>query len=249
MPSARQLAGPVAAVLVLATVAAWWVSSLAPGRYAVTSMGRPDTGRPQGEAAVLARLQAAEHAGPGRAAAGSAGHAARAGVMAATRGALARHLTRRGIPATVRDGPGFNQFRVDWPDDGAEVLAVIPTRDRAADPYHHRWVWDGTPPDGQDVLVRCYHGLGDTLQFARFLPALAARARSVTLECQPELLPLLRPLARVVAFEDLGMEAIYEFTVEDMPVTVAVDSQGTSVHETGPAEWKSRIAGIPVVAA
>ena len=45
------------------------------------------------------------------------------------------------------------------------------------------------------------------------------------------------------------MEAIYEFDVEDMPVTVAVDSSGTSVHETGPAEWKQRIAKIPVVAA
>jgi fumarate hydratase, class I len=53
--------------------------------------------------------------------------------------------------------------------------------------------------------------------------------------------------ARVLAFEDLGMEAIYEFTVQDMPVTVAVDSAGTSVHETGPREWKARIAGIPVV--
>ncbi|MBS7457150.1 fumarate hydratase [Coralloluteibacterium stylophorae] len=53
--------------------------------------------------------------------------------------------------------------------------------------------------------------------------------------------------SRVVAFEDLGMEAIYEFTVQDMPVTVAVDSNGSSVHETGPREWKSRIAGIPVV--
>ena len=63
--------------------------------------------------------------------AGSAGHTARAGVMAATRGALARHLARRGIPATVQDGPGFNQFRVDWPDDGGDVLAVVPTRDRA----------------------------------------------------------------------------------------------------------------------
>jgi fumarate hydratase class I len=47
--------------------------------------------------------------------------------------------------------------------------------------------------------------------------------------------------ARVVAFEDLGMEAIYEFEVRDMPVTVAVDSKGTSVHETGPKEWKIRI--------
>jgi len=49
--------------------------------------------------------------------------------------------------------------------------------------------------------------------------------------------------SRVVAFEDLGMEAIYEFTVQDMPVTVAVDSAGTSVHATGPAEWQGRIAG------
>ncbi len=53
--------------------------------------------------------------------------------------------------------------------------------------------------------------------------------------------------SRVVAFEDLGMEAIYEFTVRDMPVTVAVDSNGTSVHATGPREWQARIGKIPVV--
>jgi fumarate hydratase class I len=55
--------------------------------------------------------------------------------------------------------------------------------------------------------------------------------------------------AKVLAFEDMGMEAIYEFDVVDMPVTVAVDSRGTSVHQTGPKEWSSRIAGIPVVTA
>ena len=54
--------------------------------------------------------------------------------------------------------------------------------------------------------------------------------------------------AKVVGFADLGMEAIYEFTVEDMPVTVAVDSTGTSVHESGPAEWKIKIGKIPVAA-
>jgi len=52
--------------------------------------------------------------------------------------------------------------------------------------------------------------------------------------------------ARVVAFEDLGMEAIYEFEVKDMPVTVAVDSNGTSVHRTGPELWRQRISEIPV---
>ena len=52
--------------------------------------------------------------------------------------------------------------------------------------------------------------------------------------------------SRVVAFADLGMEAIYEFEVKDMPVTVAVDSNGTSVHDTGPREWRGRIGKIPV---
>ena len=52
--------------------------------------------------------------------------------------------------------------------------------------------------------------------------------------------------SRVVAFPELGMEAIYEFDVRDMPVTVAVDATGTSVHETGPREWRARIGKIPV---
>jgi len=55
--------------------------------------------------------------------------------------------------------------------------------------------------------------------------------------------------SKVLAFHDLGMEAIHEFEVKDMPVTVAVDATGTSVHKTGPAEWRSRIGKIPVVAA
>ncbi|GLQ88647.1 fumarate hydratase [Dyella flagellata] len=53
--------------------------------------------------------------------------------------------------------------------------------------------------------------------------------------------------SRVVAFEDLGMEAIYEFEVKDMPVTVAVDSAGSSVHKTGPREWQAKIGKIPVL--
>ena len=54
--------------------------------------------------------------------------------------------------------------------------------------------------------------------------------------------------SKVLAFADLGMEAIYEFVVQDMPVTVAVDASGTSVHNTGPAEWRAKIGKIPVVA-
>jgi fumarate hydratase class I len=52
--------------------------------------------------------------------------------------------------------------------------------------------------------------------------------------------------SRVVGFAELGMEAVYEFEVRDMPVTVAVSSQGESVHDTGPAAWRGKFAGIPV---
>ena len=52
--------------------------------------------------------------------------------------------------------------------------------------------------------------------------------------------------AKVLGFADMGMEAIYEFDVVDMPVTVAVDSAGTSVHNTGPAEWKAKIEQLNV---
>jgi fumarate hydratase, class I len=52
--------------------------------------------------------------------------------------------------------------------------------------------------------------------------------------------------AKVIAFADLGMEAIYEFDVKDMPVTVAVSADGTSVHNTGPREWQAKIGKIPV---
>jgi fumarate hydratase class I len=47
--------------------------------------------------------------------------------------------------------------------------------------------------------------------------------------------------AKVVAFEDLGMEAIYEFEIVDMPVTVAVDAKGEAVHQTGPKIWQAKI--------
>jgi len=50
--------------------------------------------------------------------------------------------------------------------------------------------------------------------------------------------------SKVLAFQDLGMEAIYEFEVRDMPVTVAVDANGTSVHNTGPAEWSKKIVEL-----
>jgi fumarate hydratase class I len=55
--------------------------------------------------------------------------------------------------------------------------------------------------------------------------------------------------SRILAFEDLGMEAIREFDVKDMPVTVAVDASGSAVHKSGPAQWRARIGKIPVAVA
>lgn len=77
-------------------------------------------------------------------------------------------------------------------------------RDDPAQPYHRRWIWDGRSFDGCDVLVRCYHGLGDTIQFLRFLPELRRRAASITLEIQSRLLPLVagdRLADRLVPFD------------------------------------------------
>ncbi|HEX2941293.1 MAG TPA: hypothetical protein VHO91_09615 [Rhodopila sp.] len=87
-----------------------------------------------------------------------------------------------------------------------EVLAGrdSATRDDPALPYHLRWVWDGRPFRGRDVLVRCYHGLGDTLQFARYLPPLRQQVASLTVEAQPPLVPLLR---RALGFGDPGASA------------------------------------------
>ncbi len=72
-------------------------------------------------------------------------------------------------------------------------------------PLHLRRVWDGSPLENADVLVRCYHGLGDTIQFVRYLPLLKQRARSVALQCQRELIPLIAQLPHsdaIVSLDD-----------------------------------------------
>jgi hypothetical protein len=73
-------------------------------------------------------------------------------------------------------------------------------------PRHLRPVWDGSPFDGRDVLVRCFHGLGDTVQFIRYVPLLAGRARSVTVEAQPELSELLSTVPGIARLLPLSPE-------------------------------------------
>jgi hypothetical protein len=84
-------------------------------------------------------------------------------------------------------------FATAWAISDAVLARRDPAeRDDPRLPYHRRWVWDGRDFTDRHVLVRCYHGLGDTIQFARFLPELAKRAASVTVEVQPSLLTLLK---------------------------------------------------------
>ncbi|AJR25959.1 hypothetical protein EWH10_01015 [Sphingobium fuliginis] len=79
-----------------------------------------------------------------------------------------------------------------WAISDRELQRRDPARrDDPTLPYHQRWVWDGRPYEGRHCLVRCYHGLGDSIQFARFLPMLAARTASLTVEMQPRLIDLI----------------------------------------------------------
>lgn len=94
-------------------------------------------------------------------------------------------------------------YRGDWEAAWAVNDAVLAardpaTRDDARRPYHERWLWDGRPLRGR-VLVRCYHGLGDTLQFWRYVAPLAAQA-DVSVEVQPELIPLLSGRVPLIPF-------------------------------------------------
>ena len=82
-------------------------------------------------------------------------------------------------------------------------------------PRHQQYVWDGRPVDDRRVLVRCYHGLGDTIQFVRYLPLLRGRAREVIVWAQPKLLPLLSGLS--------GMDDLLPLHDGDVGITYDVD--------------------------
>ncbi len=86
-------------------------------------------------------------------------------------------------------------------------------------PRHEQHIWDGTPLEGRRVLVRCYHGLGDTLQFIRFVPWLTASCPQVTVWAQDKLLPLLATMprqGRLTALHDGTPDIDYDVDVELM---------------------------------
>lgn len=101
-------------------------------------------------------------------------------------------------------------------DEVLRAHAGVPCWNR---PRHEQWIWDGTSPQGRRVLVRCYHGLGDTLQFIRYAPMLQAVAADVVYWVQPALIPLLRTmpgLGTLLPLHDGEPGVEYEVDVELM---------------------------------
>jgi hypothetical protein len=104
-------------------------------------------------------------------------------------------------------------------------------------PRHLQQIWDGTPLDGRRVLIRCYHGLGDTIQFIRYVPKVAALAREVIVWAQPRLLPVLRTLpgdVRLLALHDGTPQADFDVDIEVMELPYAFRTGLTTIPVTVP---------------
>lgn len=128
-------------------------------------------------------------------------------------------------PATHAVDPGAwerHMRRGDFASAWTVCDAVMEARrgtSCSALPRHQQWVWQGEPIDGKRVLVRCYHGLGDTIQFIRFAPMLRRRASRVVVWAQPALIPLLRTVQgidRLVRLDDDAPPEDYDVDVEVM---------------------------------
>jgi hypothetical protein len=94
-------------------------------------------------------------------------------------------------------------------------------------PRHRQYVWDGRPLEGQRVLVRCYHGLGDTVMFIRYAPLLKTIAREVIVWAQPALIPLLRRahgVDRLLPLHEGTPECAYDVDIEVMELAHAFRS-------------------------
>jgi hypothetical protein len=86
-------------------------------------------------------------------------------------------------------------------------------------PRHEQYIWNGSPLNGKHILVRCYHGLGDAIQFIRYVPLIREIAREVSVWAQPELFPLLRPMRGIdhlLPLHDGAIDLEYDTDVESM---------------------------------
>jgi hypothetical protein len=116
-------------------------------------------------------------------------------------------------------------FAAAWEVSDRIIAARAPGEQCWHLPRHEQWVWDGRPLADRTVLVRCYHGLGDTIQFARFLPLLASVAGETIVWAQPALLGLLARLpsvGRLLPLHDGDPNVDYDVDVEIMELAHAL---------------------------
>jgi len=112
-----------------------------------------------------------------------------------------------------------------------------------ARPRHLQHLWDGTPLAGKRILVRCYHGLGDTIQFIRFAAPLRALARDVAIWCQPELVPLIATapgVDRVLPLHDGSPAIERDLDIEIMELPHALRITADSLPGRVPYVFPSR---------
>lgn len=109
----------------------------------------------------------------------------------------------------------LGDFDAAWQVSDAVLAATPPDGfDRRDLPFHRRQVWRGSPLAGRDVLVRCYHGLGDVIQFIRYMPLLGLVARSVAVQAEPRLFGLLGGVAGIDRLVPLADHAEPPFEVD-----------------------------------
>ena len=119
-------------------------------------------------------------------------------------------------------------------DRDLEALAVVP---KHTGPRHLQRIWRGEELANKRVLVRCYHGLGDTIQFLRFMPALRMIARSITVCCQAELLPLVERTEGVslaIPLDDGAPCVEFDTDIEIMEVPHAIRAGRATVEMRAP---------------
>jgi hypothetical protein len=117
-------------------------------------------------------------------------------------------------------------------------------------PRHLQRIWRGEALHGQRVLVRCYHGLGDTIQFARFLPALRNIARDVTVWCQPGLVGLIDHASladRVLPLHDGAADVTFDVDIEVMELAHALRADAALISSSVPYLSATSVAPRPGV--
>jgi hypothetical protein len=117
------------------------------------------------------------------------------------------------------------RFERAWAITDRDLARYNVDQDKHKGPRHLQRIWRGEQLRKRRVLVRCYHGLGDTIQFARFLPYLAEIAHGLTVWCQPELLPLIERVAGVdwaIPLHDGTPQVDFDVDIEIMEIPHAI---------------------------